>query len=180
MSYNNIIVTTEMAELAEIPKGSITDGVDVRGGMLKLEKLWKKQEGHTLGNDWVDKYGGEMDHHFMSGMYIRRASAPKGMIFTTQIHKVRHPFFILKGKAKILTDNGVEILEAPYFGITEPGTKRLMEIVEDIEWYTVHATEETTVEGVERDVLAKDFKELEEKPQHDAHVQDYLKHIQGK
>jgi hypothetical protein len=67
----------------------------------------------------------------------------------------------LKGKAKILTDNGVEILEAPHFGITEPGTKRLMEIVEDIEWYTVHATEETTVEGVEGDVLAKDFEELE-------------------
>jgi hypothetical protein len=150
-----------MTELLKSPKGSITDGVDVRGGMLKLEEFWKSKDGHTLGNDWVEKVGGEMDHHFMSGMYIRRAVAPKGMIFTTQIHKVRHPFFILKGKAKILTDNGVEILEAPHFGITEPGTKRLMEIVEDIEWYTVHATEQTTVEGVEDEVIAKDFNELE-------------------
>lgn len=150
-----------MTELAEIPKGSITEGVDVRGGMLKLEEYWKEQEGHTTGNDWVDKYGGAMDHHFMSGMYIRRASAPKGMVFTTQIHKVRHPFFILKGKAKILTEDGVEILEAPHFGITEAGTKRLMEIVEDIEWYTVHATAETTVEGVEKDVIAKNFLEVE-------------------
>lgn len=150
-----------MTELAKLPIGSITDGVDVKGGMLKLEELWKSQEGHSVGNDWVEKVGGEMDHHFMSGMYIRRAVAPKGMIFTTQIHKVRHPFFILKGKAKILTDNGVEILEAPHFGITEPGTKRLMEIVEDIEWYTIHATEQTTVEGVEDEVIAKDFNELE-------------------
>ena len=164
------------SNLAEIPKGSITDGVDVKGGMLKLEQYWKSQEGHTVGNDWVEKFGGGMEHHFMSGMYIRMASAPKGMIFTTQIHKVRHPFFILKGKAKILTENGVEILEAPHFGITEPGTKRLMEIVEDIVWYTVHATDETTVEGVENEVLAKDFNELELKPQHDAHVQEYLKY----
>lgn len=151
-----------MSGLAEIPTGSITDMVDVRDAMLKLEEHWKGSEGTITGNDWVDVVpGADMDHHFISGMYIRKASAPKGMIFTTQIHKVRHPFFILKGKAKILTENGIEILEAPHFGITEAGTKRLMEIMEDIVWYTVHATDETTVEGVEDEVLAKDFKELE-------------------
>ena len=150
-----------MGELVKNSDSSITHGVDVKDGMLKLETMWKKNPGHITGNDWVEKIGGEMDHHFVSGMYIRRASAPKGMLFTTKIHKVTHPFFILKGKAKILTEDGVEILEAPHFGFTQAGTKRLMEILEDIEWYTVHATQEDTVEGVEREVVADDFSELE-------------------
>ena len=36
-----------------------------------------------------------------------------------------------------------------------------MYILEDITWYTVHATDKTTVEEVEEEVLAKDFSELE-------------------
>ena len=153
-----------MVQLAQIPKDNIAPKVDVNAGILKLEKYWEDHGETIKGNDWVDAYGGEMDHHFMSGMYIRMASAPKGMIFTTQIHKVRHPFFILRGKAKILTEEGgVEILEAPHFGITEPGTKRLMEIMEDIVWYTVHATDKTSVEDVEKEVLASNFNEIEHK-----------------
>jgi hypothetical protein len=152
-----------MVKLAQIPKESIAPHVDVNGAMTKLENYWAESEGTLNGNDWVDAYGGMMNHHFISGMYVRMAAAPKGMIFTTQIHKVRHPFFILKGKAKILTEKGVEILEAPHFGITEPGTKRLMEIMEDIVWYTVHATDKTTVEDVENEVLAKSFNEIENK-----------------
>ena len=35
-----------------------------------------------------------------------------------------------------------------------------MYILEDITWYTIHATDKTTVEEVEEEVLAKDFGEL--------------------
>lgn len=135
---------------------------DIRKGMLQLEEYWKSEEGHTIGDDWVDRVeGGELEHQFMNGLYVRKVHLPKGMFLTTKIHKVRHPYFVLQGKCRIMSEGGVVDIVAPYHGITEPGTKRLMYIVEDVVWYTVHATDKTTPEEVEEEVIAKDFGEIE-------------------
>jgi hypothetical protein len=105
---------------------------------------------------------------------MRKAKAPAGMLFTTQIHKVRHPFFILSGAARILTEEGIVTLTAPYQGFTEVGTKRLMYILEDITWYTIHATNKTTVEEVEKEVLADGFDEIEFKQEQIIEIQENL------
>lgn len=144
-------------------KSELSGDPKVREGIVKIDEAWKKEEGSVIGNKWVDVIpGAEMDHHFVNGLYIRMAKAPAGMLFTTQIHKVRHPFFIMSGSARILTEEGIATLTAPYQGFTEAGTKRLMYILEDITWYTIHATDKTTVEEVEKEVLAKDFGEFNE------------------
>lgn len=143
-------------------KTELSEQVKVRDGIVKIDEAWKNEEGSLHGNEWVEQIpGAEMEHHFVNGLYIRMAKAPAGMLFTTQIHKVRHPFFILSGAARILTEEGIVTLTAPHQGFTEAGTKRLMYILEDITWYTIHATDKTTVEEVEEEVLAKDFGELE-------------------
>lgn len=135
---------------------------DIRDGMLKLEEYWKSEEGHTVGDDWVDRVeGGELEHQFVEGLYIRKVHLPKGMVCTSKIHAKRHPFFILKGKIRILSEEGVVELQAPYHGITEAGTKRLVYVLEDCIWYTLHATDKTTPEEVEDEVIAKDFGEIE-------------------
>lgn len=145
------------------PKLELQGDLKVREGIVKIDEVWKNQEGSITGNDWVEAIpGSEMEHHFVNGLYMRKAVAPAGMLFTTQIHKVRHPFFILSGACRILTEEGVITLTAPHQGFTEVGTKRLMYILEDITWYTIHATDKTTVEEVENEVLAKDFGEFSE------------------
>ena len=135
---------------------------DARRGMLEIEKHWKSEEGHTVGDDWVDRVeGGELEHQFINGLYVRKVRLPKGMVCTSKIHAKRHPFFLLEGRIRILSEEGVVEIQAPYQGITEAGTKRLVYVLEDVIWYTIHATDKTTPEEVEEEVIAKDFSEIE-------------------
>lgn len=96
-------------------------------------------------------------HTFADGCYVREIFNPANMLLVTKIHKKEHPFFLMKGKMSILTENGVETIEAPHHGITKPGTKRAIFTHEDCVFITVHATDKTTPEEVEEEVIAKDF-----------------------
>ena len=96
-------------------------------------------------------------HTFAGGCYVREIFNPAGLILVTKIHKKEHPFFLMKGKMSILTEDGVKTIEAPYNGVTPPGTKRAIFTHEDCVFITVHATDRVTPEEVEEDVIAKDF-----------------------
>ena len=152
-----------MVDIIERPKMGISENTDVREAISELEQYWLENPDSIMGDDWVEKLGGTLTHQFINGLYVRMVHMPKGMAVTTKIHKVRHPFFVLTGKCRVLTEEGVIEIHAPYQGITEPGTKRLMYVLEDCVWYTVHATDKTTPEEVEEEVIAKDFTELETK-----------------
>lgn len=83
-------------------------------------------------------------HTFSPGMYHRSIFMPKGYYVTSRIHKTRHAFTVVKGKVKVqVGENSHVILEAPYAGITEAGTRRLLETLEDTIWETHHVTDET-------------------------------------
>ena len=96
-------------------------------------------------------------HTFAGGCYIREIFNPAGLILVTKIHKKEHPYFLMKGKMSILTEDGVKTVEAPHNGVTPPGTKRVIFTHEDCVFITVHATDKTTPEEVEEDVIAKNF-----------------------
>jgi hypothetical protein len=79
-------------------------------------------------------------HRFTDGMYIREIFMPMGAIVTSMIHKTNHPFTISKGKALVQIDGGEwEEFVAPYTGITQPGTRRVLYILEDCIWTTYHS-----------------------------------------
>lgn len=83
-----------------------------------------------------------LTHKFVPGMYIREIFMPQGAIVTSQIHRTTHPFFILKGKVSVFSENdGEQFLEAPYSGITTPNTKRVIRVYEDTVWITCHPTD---------------------------------------
>jgi len=96
-------------------------------------------------------------HTFAGGCYVREIFNPANMLLVTKIHKKEHPFFLMKGKMSILTEDGVKTVEAPHHGITKPGTKRAIFTHEDCVFVTVHATDKETPEEVEEEVIAKDF-----------------------
>ena len=138
------------------------------------QDIRKKQEYRkkitTLHNQMVDGgaiVGEELNkinpvkHSFAGGCYIREIFNPAGMLIVTKIHKKKHPFFLMKGKMSILTEDGVKTIEAPHNGVTSPGTKRVIFTHEDCIFITVHATDKTTPEEVEEDVIAKDFNDKE-------------------
>jgi mannose-6-phosphate isomerase-like protein (cupin superfamily) len=150
-----------MVDLIKKPESGITQNSDVRKAIQGLERFWMENPDHIKGDDWVEALDGDLTHQFINGLYVRMVRMPKDMVVTTKIHKVRHPFFVLKGRCKVMTEEGVVEIAAPYMGITEPGTKRLIHVLEECVWYTIHATDKTTPEEVEEEVIAKDFTEIE-------------------
>ena len=72
-------------------------------------------------------------------MYIRQIAMPAGSLITSKIHKTQHPYTISHGTAAVSID-GQDWCEisAPYTGITEAGTRRVLYIVEDCIWTTYH------------------------------------------
>ena len=94
---------------------------------------------------------------FADGCYIREVFNPAKELLITKIHKKQHPFFLLSGEMSILTEDGIKHLKAPYHGITEPGTKRVIYTHTDCVFVTVHATDKKNTKEIEEEVIAKDF-----------------------
>ena len=95
-------------------------------------------------------------HRFTPGLYIREWQCPAGTMVTTRIHLTEHPFIISKGRGKVWTDNGgCEPYEAPYCGITKPGTRRILFCETETIWTTFHVTNLTDPEEIENLVTMK-------------------------
>ena len=123
--------------------------------MLEIESALGDLPSAKFGDDACP-----LKHIFTDGLYIREMTGLKGRIVVTKIHKTTHPFFVLKGDVSILTEKGEERIKAPYFGITQAGTKRIGYFHEDTIWITVHATEETDLEKIEDIVIAETYEDL--------------------
>lgn len=96
-----------------------------------------------------------LHHEFAGGMYIRTITMPAGSRFTTLVHKYQHPFFISKGKVIVLSENdGQQLLGTGHKGITLSGTRRVLKVLEETIWTTVHRTdivpEDESEEAIEK------------------------------
>ena len=128
---------------------------DFRDRCMEIEQKILDHPGSITGAAFDEK--NTLKHTFCDGQYIREIFMPKGQLFTTGIHKQEHPYFVQKGKVKVLTENGMQHIQAPYNGITKPGTKRVIYTEEDTIWITVHATKKKTVKTVLKQIIAKNF-----------------------
>lgn len=131
---------------------------DMINKLFEFESALSQMPGAKFGDDCTP-----LKHTFTDGLYIREMRAPKGMLNVSKLHKTTHPYFILEGCASIFTEEGTVIIKAPYWGITEAGTKRIVYFHEDTIWITVHATKETDLKKIEDELIAKNYEELPEK-----------------
>lgn len=134
--------------------------IEFRDKIMEVQEGMLSMEGSMIGED-LDKHC-PLKHSYGDGCYIREIFMPKGTLIISKIHKKTHPYFVMKGKASVVTENGVEIIEAPYQGITKAGTKRALYIHEDMIWTTVHVTEETDLVKIEEEIISKDFEEYDQ------------------
>ena len=82
-------------------------------------------------------------HTYADGLYIREIFMPRGEIVISKIHKIAHPFFLIKGKISVLSEDGEKLLQAPYYTVTPAGTKRMLYTHTNAIVVTVHRTFET-------------------------------------
>lgn len=95
-------------------------------------------------------------HRFTPGLYIREIQMPEGSLIVSKIHDTEHPFIVSKGKVSVMTEDNEIIIEAPYTGITKPGTRRSLYCHTDVVWTTIHKiTDGETVEQIEERILRK-------------------------
>ena len=100
-------------------------------------------------------------HHFAHGSYGREMTLPAGMVVVGKIHKHAHINVISKGRVQVFTEqDGVLELAAPCTFVSSPGTKRVVHVLEETVWTTVHVTDKTDLAEIEREVIATDFSEV--------------------
>jgi|SRR6187402_82769 len=93
-------------------------------------------------------------HKFVPGMYIREIIMPAGTLITSMIHKTKHPYFVMQGKVSVYSENfGEQFIEAPYYGITLPDTRRVLYIHENCVWITCHKTNIQPKDETEESIL---------------------------
>jgi hypothetical protein len=90
------------------------------------------------GNSVVYPEATRYNHYFSDGLYVREMFCEKGYFCFTVIHNTANPLFLMKGKVAFSSEHGVEVLKAPIFILTKPGTKRICYWLEDSVIVTVH------------------------------------------
>lgn len=94
-------------------------------------------------------------HRFTPGLCTREIFMPAGTAIRSKIHKTHHQFIVSQGAAFVSENGGPRFqVVAPYHGITKAGTWRTLYIIMDCIWTTMHVTDKTTVEEVEREIIA--------------------------
>jgi len=96
-------------------------------------------------------------HRFAPGVYLREIFMPKGSIIVGKIHKTEHFNIILTGKVSVFTVEGVEVFEAPHTFVSKAGVQKVVLMHEDCQWQTVHVTDKTEIEDIEKDVIAENY-----------------------
>lgn len=90
-----------------------------------------------------------IDHFFSDGLYARKMTMPAGALLVGKEHKQAHLAILLKGQVAVHSKQGECIYAAPYIVNVLPGDKRAFYSVTEVEWMTIHATEETDINIIE-------------------------------
>jgi len=60
---------------------------------------------------------------------------------------------------QVLTEEGIKEVEAPFTVVSPEGTKRIAYTLTDCVWTTIHGTDETDINAIEKHFIAKSEQE---------------------
>lgn len=97
-----------------------------------------------------------LKHYFAPGVYIREIFMPAGSVVIGKIHKTEHFNIIQQGSVCLMSEDGSrEILTGPCTFVSNAGVQKVLRIIEDTVWSTVHITEERDLEKLEEQLIEK-------------------------
>lgn len=73
------------------------------------------------------------------GVYLREITMPKGALIIGHEHLTEHFNIVAQGAALVVVGEYVERMIAPYTFVSGPGIRKVLLILDDMVWYTVHA-----------------------------------------
>jgi len=128
---------------------------DMREGILKLQDVMLEVSDGTE----LDMF--PVEHNHAPGAYSRTMRLPAGYVIIGKIHKHAHLNIISYGHVMVATEEGAKELKGPLVFTSPAGVKRAVTVLEDTMWTTIHVTDETELDKIEDDVIAKSFQEFE-------------------
>ena len=136
----------ELNKLSDLTASASINKKEVRDCIRAVSRVL---EGMPDGQD-----NATLEHFFADGVYGRRWGCKRGVVLTTRIHIVQHISTLSRGKIVVASTDGLSVVEAGAMFVTEPGTQRVILVLEDAVFTTVHANPDN-----ERDpeVLTKRF-----------------------
>lgn len=96
-----------------------------------------------------------LKHNFAPGVYMREITMPAGSFIIGHEHLTEHFNVVLTGKARVMIDGVIEDLIAPSYFISKPNVRKVLYIVEEMKFATIHPTDETSVEVLENTLIRK-------------------------
>jgi hypothetical protein len=89
-------------------------------------------------------------HRFAPGVYLREIHMPADTVVIGKVHKTEHFNILLQGACLIVHEDGRrEELRAPLTFVSGAGVQKVLYIIEDMIWQTVHVTPETDMAKLE-------------------------------
>ena len=96
------------------------------------------------------------DHFFNAGMYSRKVFRPAGTLIVGKVHKADHFFICAAGEIIAWTESGMKKLQAGDIVESKAGTKRVTLSLTDAVGITVHKTDKTDLDEIEKELIEPD------------------------
>jgi hypothetical protein len=98
---------------------------------------------------------------FAPGVYLREIFMPADTVVIGKVHKTKHFNILIQGACLIVHNDGRrEELRAPCTFVSDCEVQKVLYILEDMIWQTVHVTDETDLAALESILISKEHPEL--------------------
>lgn len=126
---------------------------DIQNAAIKMQEM--------IGLGELKEQDCPVTHRFLPGLYIREIFMPKGTRIIGKIHATEHINIVLTGCCTVFTaEIGKEEMVAPYSFISKAGVQKALVVHEDCYWQTLHVTDKTDIDEIEKEVIAEGYDQL--------------------
>ena len=155
------VVLWDWGDVADRMSGEIMySPEDFRTNVVELERELIDSNEVLVGKETAELC--PITNSFGDGCYVREWQCPAGVFTISRLHRFAHPFFVLEGDVSVMTEDGIVRIKAPHYGITQPGTKRVLYTHTPTKWVTVHVTDLTDPDEIVEEMTVTTYKELPE------------------
>ena len=98
----------------------------------------------------------QTEHYFSQGMYCRKVFRKAGTIIVGKVHKKDHFFMCAQGQIIAWSEKGMVTLNSGDVLCSKAGTKRVTMAVTDAIGITVHKTNKTDLDKIEKELIEPD------------------------
>jgi len=103
-----------------------------------------------------------VEHYQIDGVYARSMFIPAGTLLTGKIHNFESIAILAKGRIRITNGTDSYIISEGHIMVDQPGVKRLGYAETDVIFITVHRTDNTEIEAIEKELVSATFEEYEQ------------------